>query len=76
MPYEEFKVIVGSDKESLVFYSTFFDDEVNAGFKKGEIYELSITGEFVQDSSEIIQGISEGGYEFEEISPSLVIKEL
>ena len=40
MPYEEFKVIIGSDKENLVFYSTFFDDEVNAKFKKGEIYEL------------------------------------
>ena len=76
MPYEEFKVIIGSDKENLVFYSTFFDDEVNAKFKKGEIYELSITGEFVQDSSEIIQGINEGGYEFGKVAPSLVIKEL
>jgi DNA repair exonuclease SbcCD ATPase subunit len=74
MCYEKFKVIVGDNKEELNFYYTFFAN--NSLIKKGEIYELSITGNFVQDSSEIIQGIDNGGYEFVKITPSLLIKEL
>jgi len=76
MPYEKFEVIAGSDKEkeNLVFYSTFFADNIK--FKKGEIYELSITGNFVQDSSEIIQGVDSADYELEKVTPSLAIKEL
>jgi len=74
MPYEKFKVIIGSEKEELIFYSTFFDDDIR--FKKGEIYELSITGNFVEDSSKIIQGVDKDGYEFEKVTPPLLIKEL
>jgi len=72
--YERFKVIAGSEKEGLDFYSTFF---INGNkFKKGEVYQLSTSGNFVQDSSEIIQGTDRGGYEFEKVHPSLLIKEL
>jgi len=74
MRYERFKVITGSSKENLNFYTTFFTG--NTKFKKGEIYQLSTPGNFVQDSSEIIQGIDNGGYEFEKVYPSLLIKEL
>ncbi|CAH1756741.1 9101_t:CDS:2 [Entrophospora sp. SA101] len=72
--YEKFGVIAGSEKEELKFYSTFFTG--NNKFKKGEIYELSTPGNFVQDSAEIIQGVNSGGYEFEKVAPSLAIKEL
>ncbi|CAG8653166.1 28419_t:CDS:2, partial [Racocetra persica] len=37
-------------------------------FKKGEIYELSTPGSFIQDSSEIIQGTDQGGHELERAS--------
>jgi len=74
MRCEKFKVIAGSEKEELNFYSTFFVS--NNKFKKGEIYELSTPGNFVEDSSGIIQGINNGGYEFEKIHPSLMIQEL
>ncbi|RHZ36802.1 hypothetical protein GvMRE_I2g601 [endosymbiont GvMRE of Glomus versiforme] len=74
MRYEKFKVIAGSEKEELNFYSTFFTGSNK--FKKGEIYELSTPGDFVQDSSEIIQGINNGGHEFERVYSSLMIKEL
>ncbi|MCE8168243.1 MAG: hypothetical protein I3275_06535 [Candidatus Moeniiplasma glomeromycotorum] len=74
MRYEKFKVITGSNKENLNFYTTFFTG--NTKFKKGEFYQLSTPGNFVQDSSEIIQGIDNGGYEFEKVYPSLLIKEL
>jgi len=67
-------VIAGSEKEELKFCSTFFTG--NNKFKKGEIYELSTPGNFVQDSAEIIQGVNSGGYEFEKLAPSLAIKEL
>jgi len=72
--YEKFKVIVGSDKENLLFYSTFFTDNIK--FKKGEIYQIFTLGKFVEDSSGIIQNIDGGEYEFEKIAPSLFIKEL
>jgi len=75
MPYEKFDVVVGSEKENLVFYSTFFDDDIR--FKKGEIYELSTEGKFIESStSGIIQGVDNADYEFEKIAPSLLIKEL
>jgi hypothetical protein len=74
MRYEKFKVIIGSDKEELNFYYTFFTS--NSLIKKGETYQLSTTGNFVEDSSGIIQGIDNGGYEFERVVPSLLIKEL
>ncbi|KLL02040.1 MAG: hypothetical protein MRERC_5c064 [Mycoplasmataceae bacterium RC_NB112A] len=84
MRCENFKVITGSEKENLLFYSTFFMDDNK--FKKGEIYQLSTSGNFVQDTSGtipgsfdasgIIQGIDSGGYEFEKITPSLFIKGL
>jgi len=83
MPYEKFDVVVGSEEESLVFYSTFFDDDIK--FKKGEVYELSTSGGFVKNTSGnipgsfdggIIQGIDNTDYEFEKITPSLLIKEL
>jgi len=84
MRYENFKVITGSEQENLLFYSTFFVD--NFKFKKGEIYQLSTPGNFVEDTSGsipggfdasgIIQGIDNGGYEFEKVFPSLMIKEL
>lgn len=74
MRYEKFKVIAGSEEEELKFYSTFFTSDRR--FRKGEFYEFSFLGNFVQDSSEIIQGTSEGNYEFERIYPSLIIKEL
>jgi len=84
MRYENFKVITGSEQENLLFYSTFFVD--NFKFKKGEIYQLSTPGNFVEDTSGsipggfdasgIIQGIDNGGYEFEKVFPSLIIKEL
>src|SRR6266511_1446546 len=73
MRYEKFKVITGSGKENLNFYSTFF---TNNKSKKGEFYQLSTPGNFVQDSSEIIQGIDSGGHEFEKVYPALMIKEL
>jgi len=82
--YEKFEVVAGSEKEELKFYSTFFTG--NNKFKKGEIYELSTPGNFVKDTSGtipggfdasgIIQGIDNGGYEFEKVAPSLMIKEL
>jgi hypothetical protein len=84
MRYEKFKVVWGSEKENLFFYSTFFID--NFKFKKGEFYQLSTPGNFVEDTSGtipggydasgIIQGIDNGGYEFEKIAPALLIKEL
>ncbi|MCE8167774.1 MAG: hypothetical protein I3275_04040 [Candidatus Moeniiplasma glomeromycotorum] len=84
MRYENFKVVAGSEKENLLFYSTFFVDEFK--FKKGEIYQLSTPGNFVEDTSGtipggfdasgIIQEIDSGGYEFEKVAPSLLIKEL
>ncbi|CAG8844723.1 29928_t:CDS:1, partial [Racocetra persica] len=74
MPCEKFAVIAGSEQESLSFYSTFFTDNIK--FKKGDIYQLSTSGSLVQDSSEIVQGISNGSYEFEKSFPSLLIKEL
>ena len=84
MRYEIFKVVAGSEKENLLFYSTFFVDEFK--FKKGEIYQLSTLGNFVEDTSGnipggfdasgIIQGIDNGGYDFEKVFPSLLIKEL
>jgi len=84
MRYENFKVIAGSEEENLLFYSTFFVDKFK--FKKGEVYQLSTFGNFVEDTSGtipggfdasgIIQGIDNGGYEFEKISPTLVIKEI
>lgn len=84
IPYEKFKVIVGSDKEKLLFYSTFFANNIK--FKKGEIYQLFTLGNFVEDSlgnipgsfnaSGIIQSINGGEYEFEKITPSLFIKEI
>ncbi|CAI2184346.1 78_t:CDS:2 [Funneliformis geosporum] len=58
MRYEKFKVVVGSSKEYLLFYSTFFVD--NNFQKKGEIYELVTPGNFVEDSTGIIQGIDNG----------------
>src|SRR5436190_10215580 len=84
MRYENFKVVTGSEKGNLLFYSTFFVD--NFKFKKGEIYQLSTLGNFVEDTSGtipggfdtsgIIQGIDNGGYEFEKVAPALLIKEL
>jgi hypothetical protein len=83
-PYEKFKLIVGSDRENLFFFSTFFTDNIK--FKKGEIYQLSTSGNFVEDNSGVIPGgfnvsgiiqeISDGDYEFQKITPSLLIKEL
>jgi chromosome segregation ATPase len=74
MRYEKFKVIIGGKKEELNFYYTFFAS--NSLIKKGEIYQLSTMGSFVEDSSGIIQGIDKGGYEFEKVASSLLIKEL
>src|SRR6266480_2417133 len=84
MNYENFKVVAGSEKGNLLFYSTFFVDDHK--FKKGEFYQLSTPGNFVEDTSGtipgsfdasgIIQGIDNGGYEFEKVFPSLLIKEL
>jgi len=84
MRFENFKVVAGSEKETLLFYSTFFTG--NFKFKKGEIYQLSTSGNFVEDASGtipgsfdasgIIQGIDNGGYEFEKVAPALLIKEL
>jgi hypothetical protein len=74
MRYERFEVIAGSEKEELHFYSTFFMD--NPKFKKGDIYELTISGDFIQDASEIIQGTEQGVSELERVFPSLMIKEL
>lgn len=84
MRYEKFEVVTGSDQENLFFYSTFFVD--NFKFKKGEFYQLSTPGNFVKDTSGsipgnfgdsgIIQGIDDGGYEFEKVVPALLIKEL
>jgi len=84
MRYENFKVITGSEKGNLLFYSTFFVDEFK--FKKGEVYQLSTPGNFVEDTSGaipgsfdasgIIQGIDNGSYEFEKVAPVLLIKEL
>jgi len=74
MRYEKFAVIAGSEQENLSFYSTFFTDNIK--FKKGDIYQLSTAGSLVQDSSEIVQGISNGSHEFEKSFPSLLIKEL
>lgn len=84
MRYENFKVIVGSEKGNLLFYSTFFADDIK--FKKGNVYQLSTSGNFVEDTSGslpgsfdtsgIIQGINNGGYDFEKVAPTLLVKEL
>jgi len=84
MCYEKFEVIAGSERENLFFYSTFFADNIK--FKKGDFYQLSMSGDFVQDSSGampgsfddsgIIQGISGGSHDFERVFPSLIIKEI
>jgi len=68
----------------LLFYSTFFVD--NHKFKRGEVYQLTTPGNFVEDTSGvipgsfdasgIIQGIDDGGYEFEKVYPTLLIKEI
>ncbi|MCE8158878.1 MAG: hypothetical protein I3270_00095 [Candidatus Moeniiplasma glomeromycotorum] len=83
MRCENFKVITGSEKENLLFYSTFFSEN---NFKKGEIYQLVTPGNFVEDTSGnipgsfnasgIIQGIDSGGYEFEKFPTALLIREL
>jgi len=83
MRCENFKVVTGSEKENLLFYSTFFSDN---NFKNGEVYQLSTPGNFVEDvsgnipgsfnASGIIQGIDNGGYEFKKITSSLHIKEI
>jgi len=73
MPYEKFKVVAGGDEGNLLFYSSFFADNVR--FKKGDIYRLFTPGNFVKDG-EIIQKIDGGEHEFQKVTPSLFIKEL
>jgi len=83
-PYEKFKIVAGEDKENLFFFSNFFSGNVR--FKKGDIYQFSTSGGFIEDKtgiipgsfndSGIIQGISDGNYELKKLTPSLLIKEL
>jgi len=68
---EKFKVVVGEGEENLLFYSTFFADNIK--FKKGDIYRLSTSGNFVKDG-EVIQKI-DGEEQHRKITPSLLIKE-
>jgi len=74
MPYEKLKVVAGDGEANLLFYSAFFAKN-DIKFKKGDIYCLSILGNFVKDG-EIIQKIDDGEHEFQKITPSLLIKEL
>jgi len=53
IPYEKFKVIVGSDKEKLLFYSTFFANNIK--FKKrrnlSTFYSRKFCGRFFRKYS-------------------------
>jgi DNA repair exonuclease SbcCD ATPase subunit len=76
-PYEKFKIVAGEEEGNLLFYSTLFTDVFK--FKKGDIYRLSMVGNFAKDG-EIIQKIDGEGQKIEEIfqkiTPSLLIKDL
>jgi hypothetical protein len=70
--YEKFKIVAGEGGGNLLFYSTFFADDIK--FKKGDIYCLSTPGNFVKDG-DIVQKVDGEEHEFRKITPSLLIKE-
>jgi len=73
--HEKFKVITGSDKEHLIFYSTLLGSDIR--FRKGDFYQFSTKGEFSVSASEIVESIKNNeSYKMEKVSPSVLIKEL